>query len=136
MLNPSTADEQKNDPTVERCQRRATSLGFGGMVVVNLFALRSTDPAMLYTNPSPVSHPSEPDRNDRSIKRAIFFCKNAVAAWGSHGRFTERAKQVMHHIRFCDNLTCLGTTKDGHPRHPLYVGYDVPLQPFTIGGSL
>jgi hypothetical protein len=132
MLNPSTADEQKNDPTVERCQRRAKTLGYGSFVVVNLFALRSTDPAALYSHPSPVSEAKHKRRNDDAILRAQWQCEALVCAWGAHGKFAKRAAEVLDLFSEGDRreFLCLGKTKDGHPRHPLYVPYSQSLVPF------
>lgn len=121
MLNPSTADETVNDPTVERCERRARNGGYGGLVVVNLFALRSTDPAALYEHADPVG----PD-NDEHIAKS---CQNAgivVCAWGTHGKHAKRADYVRSLLYYFDVVThCLGENKDGSPKHPLYVGYAV-----------
>ena len=137
MLNPSTATETRNDPTVERCQRRAASLGYGKLIVVNLFALRSTDPGALYTHPNPVSEASNPTANDAAIIRAATESDVLACAWGSHGKFGERAAAVLSlfgpDIR-ATKMKCLGVTKDGLPRHPLYVAYSQDLVPFG-GGS-
>lgn len=124
MLNPSTASEQRNDPTVERCERRARRLGFGGFTVVNLFAFRATRPADLRRAEDPVG-----PENDAVLAQAIAAADLVLAAWGAHGAYrdagarwaaAQRASgQAMHHI---------GLTKDGHPRHPLYVPYAVAPQ--------
>lgn len=128
MLNPSTADEAVNDPTVERCQRRAKRLGFDGLYVTNLFALRSTDPAMLYTHPEPVGLD-----NDQHILETASDSEIVVCAWGAHGQHAERLVQVRRKLLlagFGGKLLCLGLTKYGHPRHPLYVPYAEPLKEF------
>lgn len=117
MLNPSTADADIDDPTIRRCVGFAETWGYGHVAVVNLFALRSTDPAALARDPEPVG----PD-NDRTLADVLDGNGLVVAAWGAHGFAQERAAwfaaQAARHDRA---LHCLGTTKDGHPRHPLYV---------------
>lgn len=128
MLNPSTADEMKNDPTIERCSRRAKALGHGGIEIVNLFALRSTDPIALYTDPSPVGH-----YNDAVIDHAVARAHTIICAWGNHGAHLERSKRVREIIKASGRPAHhLGLTKAGEPRHPLYVGYDVPLQEMEL----
>lgn len=114
MLNPSTADATKNDPTVERCERFAKRWGYGSLVVVNIFALRSTDPKALYTHHEPVG-PS----NDWHILDLAEDADLVVCAWGNHGG--ERAafvKKMLTHSG-CE-LHCLGINKTGEPVHPLY----------------
>lgn len=133
MLNPSTADEVKNDPTVERCQRRAIALGYGGFVVVNIFALRSTDPKGLYKHASPISEPGDLKRNDRAIMQAVKICGKLVAGWGVHGEYESRYRDVCRMLRGFD-LWCLGKTKDGHPKHPLYIPYSKHPERFVLTG--
>ena len=121
MLNPSTADETQNDPTVERCQRRAREMGYGGLLVGNIFALRSTDPGALYV----WSDPQGPDNNVAILKMA----KQAgivICAWGAHGRLRGRGKQV-HAMLKAAGVTphYLILNKDGSPKHPLYISYSV-----------
>ena len=89
MPNPSTADEIKNDPTVERCERRARAMGFGGLRVANIFALRSTDPAALYQHADPVG----PD-NDAAIIESVAGAGIVVCAWGGHGNLNDRGAAV------------------------------------------
>lgn len=113
MLNPSTADASNNDPTIRRVMDFCLSWGFGGVNVYNLFALRSTDPAALKTHADPVG----PD-NDAYLGQ-IPEDATVVAAWGTHGEYRGRAFEVRR--MFGDRLWCLGTTKDGHPKHPLYI---------------
>jgi len=117
MLNPSTADQVVNDPTVERCQRRAKRMGAGGLVVVNIFALRSTDPDRLYHHEDPIG-----PRNDQSILDACAGAMIVIGAWGTHGAFKGRGDQVAAMVRDAGfELHALGTNKDGSPKHPLYL---------------
>lgn len=131
MLNPSTADQWKNDPTVERCERRARDLGYGKLIVTNLFALRSTDPAGLRQVDDPVG-----PGNDRAILDSALEADAVVCAWGVHGELFGRAAKVLADLRAWpgvgDKLHCLALTKDGSPRHPLYVGYDVQPTPWRL----
>lgn len=126
MLNPSTADETQNDPTVERCQRRAERMGFGGVTVLNLFAYRSTDPAGLYQ----VEDPIGPD-NDTSILDVCRRAPMVICAWGKHGKHQGRAAHVLTRLRAeAMPLYTLAVNKDGSPKHPLYVRNDVEPFPF------
>lgn len=125
MLNPSTADEQKNDPTVERCERFARRWGFDGMVVCNLFALRSTDPDLIYTAVDAVG-----PENDRYI-RGFAEDNTIVCAWGVHGEFHDRDKTVIK-LLAGRPLFCLGVTKHGHPKHPLYLKSETKLERFRF----
>ena len=121
MLNPSTADETVNDPTIERCERRAAMTGYGGIVVANLFALRSTDPRSLFTHPDPVG----PD-NDAALREAASSAGLIICAWGNHGPLLGRstAFEAML-LRAGAHLHALKVGKTGQPGHPLYIGYDV-----------
>lgn len=121
MLNPSTADAFADDPTIRRCTSFAKREGCGGLIVVNLFALRATDPKQLYTHPDPVG-----PLNDGIVYEARLQGSPVIAAWGVHGALNGRAEVVVGLLEFSD-LMCLGTTKDGRPRHPLYVPGDAPL---------
>jgi hypothetical protein len=133
MLNPSTADASENDPTIRRCIGFAKRNGYGGITVVNLFALRATKPAALALHPDPVG----PD-NDMWIQSVLFKQPAAViAAWGAYppaagrgmaDRATERVAAVLRLVAIYGvPLKCLGTTKDGQPRHPLYLAGSTPL---------
>lgn len=122
MLNPSTADETVNDPTVERCERRARSMGFGGLVVTNLFALRSTDPAALRLATDPVG-----PENDRWLRYCASRADMILCGWGNHGQLECRSTAVRR-ILFGTNFHILGLNKTGEPKHPLYVGYEVQPQ--------
>jgi hypothetical protein len=121
MLNPSTADEVENDPTVERCQRRAMEMGYGGLRVGNIFAFRSTDPNVLYT----VEDPIGPD-NDAAIIESARESGIVVCGWGQHGNHLKRGEQVLAMLRDAGiRPHALKINQDGTPRHPLYVGYEV-----------
>ena len=117
MLNPSTATEEANDPTIERCERRSRAMGFGALDVVNLFAFRATRPADLHAAADPVG----PDC-DRVLLEAAGQAGLIVAGWGVHGARGGRDRQVAQMLTGFE-IACLGTTKAGQPRHPLYVGY-------------
>lgn len=117
MLNPSTADEIDNDPTVERCERRARQWGFAGLIVTNIFALRSTDPRALYDAADPVG----PDNNrhilDMAQRAALIVC-----AWGGHGKYRGRSTDVRRLLSGL-RLHYLKLNGDGEPAHPLYLPY-------------
>ena len=119
MLNPSTADETANDPTVERCQRRAQLMGYGGLVVCNIFAYRSTDPDALYALNDPVG----PD-NDAAIIEQASQAGLVVCGWGKHGALHGRGTAVLNLLRQAGITPyALRINGDGSPQHPLYVGY-------------
>lgn len=116
-LNPSTADEIHNDPTVTRCIRFARGWGFSKLHMTNIFAYRSTDPAALKCADDPVG-----PLNDSALVALSEISEIVVAAWGVHGGLLGRGNYVRDLI---PNLYCLGTTRDGYPRHPLYLKKDL-----------
>ena len=121
MLNPSTATEVQNDPTVERCERRTRALGFGSFRVTNIFAYRATDPKVMRA----VADPVGPD-NDNSILQSLAWADQIICAWGSHGAHLLRGKAVAALLRASGKtLWHLGLTQAGAPKHPLYIGYEV-----------
>ena len=122
MLNPSTATETQNDPTVERCERRARALGFGAFRVTNIFAFRATDPRVMRAQPDPVG-----PANDAAISQsAAEWADRIICAWGTHGVWLDRGRHVETLLRATNHpLYTLGLTQDGHPKLPLYIGYDV-----------
>jgi hypothetical protein len=121
MLNPSTATEVQNDPTVERCERRARALGFGGFRVVNIFAYRATDPRLMRAQADPVG-----PGNDAALVEAAGWGDQIICAWGNHGAHLGRGAAVEALLRAQGKpLFHLSLTQAGVPKHPLYIGYAV-----------
>ncbi len=121
MLNPSTATEVQNDPTVERCERRARTLGFGAFRVLNIFAWRATDPRNMRRAEDPVG-----PGNDAAILESLDWADRIICAWGTHGEHLGRGPEVAALLRAAGRpLYHLGLSKAGHPKHPLYIGYAV-----------
>jgi len=119
MLNPSTATEVQNDPTVERCERRARALGYGAFRVTNIFAWRDTDPRDMRAALDPVG-----PENDRALTEGAAWADTVIAAWGTHGEHRGRGPQVEAMLRAAGHrLYTLGLSKHGHPKHPLYIAY-------------
>lgn len=118
MLNPSTADAYQDDPTIRRCVSFAIDADYGGIMVVNVYALRSPSPDALWEHADPIG----PD-NPRHLRSALAYARDkdthVLCAWGNHSD----GKPFMDLLRpqDRDRLVCLGTTKVGRPRHPLYV---------------
>lgn len=126
MLNPSTATEIQNDPTVERCERRARALGFGAFAVTNIFAYRATDPVLMRAQPDPIG-----PQNDQAIAAGAAWADQIICAWGSHGAHMRRGAQVAGLLQAARKpLFHLGLTQGAQPRHPLYVGYAVQPLPW------
>jgi hypothetical protein len=112
-LNPSTADESNDDPTIRRCKGFATKWGASGILVANLFAFRATYPKDLYAFEEPVG-----EMNDTWIRVASRIANRSIACWGNHGVYKERASAVLTCL---ENPACLHMTKAGQPGHPLYL---------------
>lgn len=128
MLNPSTADAMKDDNTIRRCKAYAKTWGYNRLIVVNLFAWRATMPMELYR------HDVDPvgADNDEHILRAAREADKLVCAWGQHGALLSRASIVLNMLCTA-GLTRYGLafTKDGHPKHPLYLRGDALPQVFN-----
>lgn len=123
MLNPSTATEVQNDPTVERCERRARTLGFGAFRVTNIFAYRATDPRDMRAAADPVG----PENDKMILDSASDWIRKEdriICAWGAHGDYLNRGLEIKN-LLFESGMPLyhLGLTKAGHPKHPLYIGY-------------
>jgi len=136
MLNPSTADESVNDPTIKRCLAFARREGAGGILVGNLCAFRCSKPTEMFKMALEGIDVIYRNNNDVHLDTLALSCNWVVAAWGSmDGKpawIRARAQEVKHHLKMhpARNLTCLGTTKHGDPRHPLMVPGDSPLVDF------
>ena len=122
MLNPSMADANIDDPTIRRCIDFSTKWGYGGLYVVNLFALRSVNPAELLK----VHDPIGPENNFTIIQ---FLKWPIIAAWGAWGAYKNRDKHVSELLAGAD-IKCLGMTKMGQPKHPLYIAKITKLEIF------
>ncbi|MFT3830316.1 MAG: DUF1643 domain-containing protein [Opitutaceae bacterium] len=120
-LNPSTADEAQLDPTLTRIADFSKRDGFW---MANLFALRTPYPEEMMKADDPVG-----PENDAWLLRAAERCERIVAAWGVTGTFQARAESVVRLLAGRE-LSCLGTTQGGHPRHPLYVPAKQGFQPW------
>ena len=118
-LNPSTADAATDDPTIRRCKRFAADWGFGGLVMVNLFALRATRPEVMLRDNAPVG----PD-NDQYLIDCASRAGRILVAWGNEGAHLDRDIDVRHLLAPYAPLYCLGKTQYGHPRHPRYIKAD------------
>ena len=124
LLNPATGDtEKRHRPTLERCISRSRAAGHTGLVIVNLFAFRDTNPRNLRTAPDAVG-----PANDEVLRVITKAGAQTIAAWGGHGRLGGRSGQVGPLL---DSPMCLGTTQRGEPRHPLYVPADTQLVPWV-----
>lgn len=115
-LNPSTADAARDDPTIRRCAGFARDWGFGALVMVNLFDVRATDPAVMKRRTAPLSRV-----NDAVLLASARRATLVVAAWGAHGTHRDRATEVRALLRAAGiEPRCFGTTAAGEPLHPLY----------------
>lgn len=128
MLNPSTADDTNDDPTIRRCVGFALRRDYAVIEVVNLFALRATNPDELRKHPSPVGPLNDEHIDDAARRAAIVVC-----AWGNEGALFGRGITVRKRLHALGiPLFCFGTTKTGQPKHPLYLRADSKLQPWGI----
>jgi hypothetical protein len=116
-LNPSTADEKTDDPTIRKCIIYAKCWGYGKILMANLFAFRSTDPNKLNHKADPVG-----PENDSYILKSASEVDLIIACWGNPGRLFSRDKEV---ISLIPNLHCLKRNKNGTPSHPLYLSKDI-----------
>ncbi|WP_104761721.1 DUF1643 domain-containing protein [Helicobacter cetorum] len=121
-LNPSTADEVNDDNTIRRCIDFARNWDFGGLVMVNLFAYRTTYPCELFKQDDPIGKDND--------KKIIELAKNAgivVGAWGNNGSHRNRSMEVK---KLISNLHYLKLNKSGEPTHPLYIPKTTMPKPF------
>lgn len=123
-LNPSKADEIRNDPTITRGMSRADKEGFGGFFMANLFGLVSTQPEALLKNGNSVG-----ELTDYWLREMIKASNRQLCGWGSFKPVTKRAPIVLGMIK---EPYCLGVNADGQPKHPLYVSYDTPMMKYFL----
>lgn len=124
-LNPSTADDNIDDPTIRRLKKFTVRLGFQRLVITNLFAFRSTDPKIMFEQDDPVG-----TDNDFYLRKQIKECDCVLCAWGTGGRFKNRDRQVLKMVG--EKAHCLKTNSDGTPAHPLYLRRDLKLTPYQF----
>lgn len=128
MLNPSTATETIDDPTIRRCVGYAKTWGHDGVDIVNLFACRSTDPKAIPTFADPVG-----PLNDETILHVAKAASVVVCGWGIHGAIANRGERVLDAMRVAGVAPyVLSLTKDGHPGHPLYLRKDLLPVAFDV----
>jgi hypothetical protein len=132
LLNPSMADERIDDPTLRRCTAFSASWRFGGLEMVNLFALRTPHPRNLYRAADPMGA-----ANDRHIIAADRRATRIILAWGAHGGRRQRDQTVITMLAAHTTLAprCLGVTQSGSPRHPLYIARSKRPIPFVSSMS-
>lgn len=124
-LNPSTADENVDDNTIRRVIAFAKEWGMENVVMTNLYAFRSTNPKNLLSEPDPVGVGNDKEILYWSQDRADM----TLVAWGANSMVDRRNKEVLKLLK---NPFCLGVTKDGHPRHPLYVPSGTQPIPYKL----
>jgi len=128
LLNPATADEKKDDSTNRRGLRFAREWGFGTCIFINLFAFRTKKPEVMKAAADPIG-----PENDKHILHWAEAADKLVLAWGTHGTFKNRDKQVLELLK---GYECyhLGLTKEGHPKHPLYLKANTRLEKWKWQG--
>lgn len=133
MLNPSTADASLDDPTIRRCMGFARREGFGGIYVANLFAYRSPNPEDVVAAGGRAVGPDNDRHLLEVLARAVDAAVPIVCAWGASlpGHLGRALWVKRNALGVGADLRCLGATKEGHPRHPLYVKGDQPLVRFA-----
>ena len=132
QLNPSTADAEKNDPTIRRDIGFARLWDCGELIVSNLFAFRATEPWDMRRATDPIG----PGNNDYLIGAASRAHESGgvvVAAWGTHGGYRDQDRYVMSMLvqTLGIPVQCLGTTVEGFPRHTLYLPKETALEPYA-----
>ncbi|ERG96186.1 DUF1643 domain-containing protein [Haloquadratum walsbyi] len=124
LVNPSRADAESDDQTTTRCMTYANGMGFGHVIIGNLFALRSTDPTVMKSHSTPVG-----PKNDEYLQDICRESDRVVAGWGIHGTISERGREVTAALDA--DWYAITTTTDGHPAHPSRTPYDTTLEPFS-----
>ncbi|MEL1251910.1 DUF1643 domain-containing protein [Aurantiacibacter gilvus] len=127
MVNPSTADAELDDQTIRKVKGFATRLGWSRVIVGNVFAYRATDIAQLATVDDPVG-----PQNGDHLSHILADAESVVCAWGALQKLPPRLRDQWRTVTILADalgrsLQCLGTVKDGHPKHPLLVGYSATV---------
>jgi len=122
-LNPSTANEIKNDPTVKSCMRIAKSNGYGGIYMMNCYAFISTDPKLLILNPA------EDELNNVKLKEISEICETIVFAWGNFEVAKSRGLELLN---IFPDAMALTVNKSGSPKHPLYCKSDTKFIKYNL----
>lgn len=127
-LNPSTADEHTDDPTIRKCRHFCIRWECDRLVMLNLFAFRATDPQELLTAADPVG-----PNNDLLMSAWLDWCDLIVCCWGASIKSELLLPRVraLREMLGSQQVMCLGTTQSGAPKHPLYLPYETKLEPFT-----
>lgn len=133
MLNPSTANEAFNDPTVARCENRTIEMGYSQMIVTNIFAYRATDPKDMRAQTDPIG-----PENDETIVQCALRADHVICAWGNHGEYMNRGQHVRQILvqNSIHNTYYLKMNKCGEPAHPLYLRADLEPVPWIIKEDL
>lgn len=125
MLNPSTADDKKDDPTIRRCIAYAQGFGYGSLYVVNLFALRATNKAEIQKTENPIG-----PENDQWIEQLSKKADCIIAAWGNDGKYLNRSQEILKKLSQEGHIVyCLKVSKHNEPCHPLYLKKESVLIP-------
>ncbi len=120
-LNPSTANENKNDNTITKVIKVAKNNGFGGCYMMNLFGIISSDPSILVSHNNPIG------KNDTWLDDIAEKCEKIVFAWGN---FKEAKEQSNYVVKYFKDALCFTQNKNGSPKHPLYCKDDTKFIPF------
>lgn len=125
MLNPSTADELKDDRTIKRCIKFVMDWGGGGIYVTNLFAFRTKNPKIMKQSRNPIGK-----SNDRYLKYYSKKCQMVILAWGGEGGFKNRDKEVLKMIGQKHKIYCIEKSLSGFPKHPVRLAGHLKPIPF------
>lgn len=127
-LNPSTADATADDPTVKKCVKLARFWGYGGIVLVNLFAWRATEKKEIKTIYDPIG-----PNNDKEIQKALNDVDDVLVAWGEYGAYLNRSTKVRAILKqLPKKYVCIKQNISGEPTHPLYQKDDSANQLFPL----
>ena len=128
LLNPSTADEIKDDPTVAKSRRHAAGWGYGEVIILNAFAYRATDPKNMKAQPDPIG-----PKNDQVIQETcaavVALGGRIVCGWGNHGQHLGRS-DALRALLSPFETWAFKVSKTGEPSHPLYLSMATQLVPY------